>query len=824
MNSRPLLSDISPKLYQSAIMTSFSFDLSYFENVILRELRKRWISSVNLLVDQRQLDTLSDISLLALRSVGKEYSVNGVPAKGAFHPKINFFIGDKNLLVLFGSGNLTAGGHGKNHEMFAGFMANEKDVSQLPLIREIWNYLVKFTNSADGYAVQRIERDVFDCCPLLKNATAQPKHFFSKINDAVDVALLYNESDNSIFNQLSSLLPVDQIETITLASPFYDQDGSALLNLSDLFQNAKSLNVLIQEKCQLPPIDFHENGRINFYDFDKTSRGLCKIKKYSGCLFSQNLHAKVFCFYSNDYTYCLVGSANATISALGTKTISPINEEFCVLYKIDNTRKKNYVEEIGLYPLSKIEWELKDMVRENTTKNESSFSSNSHLRLKSADYDGVRLKVFIEPHPQEKIAIRGYDADGLSTKLFEVDSSQLALEFPVPIDIIKNILFCNIVDENGIVISNSQFINRIDRLYLTNPTRANRILNRIIGELEGGRINTCSIIDYLGSFYNDVYASTNELNEMDRIVSKNSPDIEKEQWHELEYNPNFSESNAKRLKGFANSNTLGQLIESIGKCLRRKSETLTELLIAEEENTTNADKEIKRQIAVFENSNGPKIKSARIEKSLNSLIKSYIKLLDACKSKISSEGGLICTDFDGKALILVLFVLTDICYFHRNDYCDTADREKNEYSSLVKEMIRKSLVLIRKYTYLTIKSKKRDISSNVARDTVCWSVFCAFLSQRIFDTQYYFHCIYNEFELCLANLFDFYGKVAGAEFQTFVMLISSDDYRLAQLATDFLKKMQQRIDERTGGKYYRKSSGFCNIYIQDRSTKTVVWE
>lgn len=107
--------------FHSAILTSFSFNFHHFEFQVLKSLRQRWISSVMVLADQRMLDDVLGVASGNLKQLSQLYSVIGMNAKGAFHPKINFLIGDDKLLVIFGSGNITPGGHGKNHELFTGF-------------------------------------------------------------------------------------------------------------------------------------------------------------------------------------------------------------------------------------------------------------------------------------------------------------------------------------------------------------------------------------------------------------------------------------------------------------------------------------------------------------------------------------------------------------------------------------------------------------------------------------------------------------------------------------------------------------------------------
>ena len=107
--------------FHSAIMTTFSFDFHHFESQVLRELKRKGITNVNLFADTAMLDKSIGFSTGHLKSLSTSYSINSIPCKGAFHPKITLLAGENDILLLQGSGNITNGGHGKNHELFTVF-------------------------------------------------------------------------------------------------------------------------------------------------------------------------------------------------------------------------------------------------------------------------------------------------------------------------------------------------------------------------------------------------------------------------------------------------------------------------------------------------------------------------------------------------------------------------------------------------------------------------------------------------------------------------------------------------------------------------------
>ena len=104
--------------FHSALLTSFSFDFYHFESQVIRSLKRIGVINFNVLVDLGLLDQNLGLSTGNLKGLSKSYSVSGIKSRGAFHPKIILLVGNDEVLLIQGSGNITNGGHGKNHELF----------------------------------------------------------------------------------------------------------------------------------------------------------------------------------------------------------------------------------------------------------------------------------------------------------------------------------------------------------------------------------------------------------------------------------------------------------------------------------------------------------------------------------------------------------------------------------------------------------------------------------------------------------------------------------------------------------------------------------
>lgn len=116
--SRSIFKEIPAQRYHSAIFTSFSINMYYWDIQVVRALNNKGIFNIGILTDADCLsEQLLQFSTLLGSHRGRNYSIHGFKAKGSFHPKIIFFAGDKDILALVGSGNVSTAGHGKNLEV-----------------------------------------------------------------------------------------------------------------------------------------------------------------------------------------------------------------------------------------------------------------------------------------------------------------------------------------------------------------------------------------------------------------------------------------------------------------------------------------------------------------------------------------------------------------------------------------------------------------------------------------------------------------------------------------------------------------------------------
>lgn len=637
--------------YHSAVLTTYSMDFIHFDSHLRNVLRRKQICSINIFADADQMNkSLEYVSLQYMKNIGSDYCVTNAYAKGAFHPKINFFAGDDAALVLIGSGNLTVPGHGKNHEVFTGLMVDEEDDTHLPLVAECWNYLKRLAQKSGEFEKRRILREIPENCSFLKDVVDEDHHQLWEIADDLDAALLYHEDNNSILRQMAEIIPFEDVTMVTVSSPFFDEDGESLVTLAELCPNA-TVQVLIQEDCALPPYKMKEHPRIKFYDFDETKRGKATIKNYD-----RLAHAKIFHFTTDDNQYCIVGSANATKPGLGTLKHRGANEEFCVLYA---SEKKDFLSALGLKPKKSCVIQLKNLEKGKRITEKSS----AHLiELLSASYESQQLTLTykVKDLLPDNVSLI---VDNGSAPVSYVDVDFTDESTSIEISLGKNSAMCYVCDTNGTIISNRLFINKIEQLDATNPSQTSRTLNQFISQIENEGYEGMEITDMLASvMWSIVEESENETRYSHGSSAKRK---EKESLPDIDFNTSQEQDMFSILAAKVDHSS--RLVECIEESIRKKLKSLDDEIKNEEEEgrteESNERSNAERDYIIIKTHG-----YEQFAKSATKILTEYCKLVDIRTQYLHKKGISVVTKDDFNFFALTMFAAVEICGLNRMRY------------------------------------------------------------------------------------------------------------------------------------------------------------
>ena len=654
--------------YHSAILTTYAIDLIHFDQHLINMLHRKQICSVNIFADYNQVKReMEYVNPYFVKNIGKEYSLTCIDSQGAYHPKINFFVGDESVLVVFGTGNLTVTGQGKNHETFTGLMIDESNDSHRPLIEECWRYITRFTNECSSFEKNRILHEIPDNCRFLDSNYKITPHKLYEVQKGLEAALLYNDDTSSVLKQITDIVPLHKVEKVTVVSPFFDENGETLLSLSSLCPKAK-MDILIQEDCALPPCKMPDNKNIVFYNFDETARG-----KQTFSVYDRQLHAKIFHFKTSDKEYCVIGSANATVAGLGTIQKRGVNEEFGIIYV---SKKTDFLNELGLKARKKLNCKIKEMKRSSyEERDDSSFK----YRIKNAQYNSGKLTIECD----HTIPDDSFIAVNSGDKVDFLEISDHETDYYFAKTKLDKVATCYVVNSDEVCLSNKVFINRIDKLETTNPSQTSRNLNRFIARIENEGYDGLEVADMLSDIMMDLVEETDDALRV-RVASSSRKLKQKDNaLPTIKYNAAYDNDDVHSSRSILVDRT-SRLVDCIEDSIKRKIRSIDDALNDEEEEGS-AETSNDREMVEYEVIPVTKDKIRDFGFISSSVLTRYSDLISKRKVQIIRTGLNVITKDDLNFFSLSIFTALEICYLNRHNY------EFDEIDSLTRSNLQKQL-------------------------------------------------------------------------------------------------------------------------------------
>ena len=277
--------------YNTAFLTTFNFEIDFFEKAILSRLLKNSIKKVSVFVDSKEL--AKSVSGIRNTLMGQRYVVNPVAMRGSYHPKMILLLGEDRARLIVGSGNLKTSGYYINNEVFD---CIDYD-SDHPLNRELMVHAIKFLMSSNSLT-PGLDTG------LLKEA--EKRNYFRPADMCDDIRLIENTS-LPILAQVRNAIG-EFVRSVTIAVPYYDNGLEGLSAVQKTFPEASIELYLQREKstypANSPKQELHPRVRV-FEDV--------LVPDGSNNHF---YHGKVLLFRTESHDYALYGSSNCTQSAL----------------------------------------------------------------------------------------------------------------------------------------------------------------------------------------------------------------------------------------------------------------------------------------------------------------------------------------------------------------------------------------------------------------------------------------------------------------------------------------------------------------------------
>ena len=442
--------------YHSCILTCYNFDFSFFEERVLPTLRNANIKNVNVLADGNYLEQAQEMTTGKEFKFNKTYNFLPVYEQGVFHPKIMLLTGLKHGLLIIGSGNITSSGLSTNDEIWGAFHLDNKENENAALFAKAWTYLQTFTSVDYGFIPQKIEW-IKKYSPWLEELPdVKGEIELTSLNQSIQ--FLSNNNEENIYQQLTTAVPSEQVKTLTVISPYFEKKGLLLTQLMKDF-NPAVFNCIVDTNSGILPTDLDEEVRskINFYDWKNC------IEDYT--LEVNRLHAKLFHFeYADGSEKMLLGSANASKAAMGSKTTPANNAEASVL--ISRNQTGNWLKELKI-KLPKNSIRITDYSKVSGLDSSSQPKSNFPIRILYSELKGNELSFYLNKTSSEEfslVAVSRNDEviETVSVNIFETIGI-------AKIKDIVSVFKVYITNTNGERCSNYSIIHRLEMLLRCNP-------------------------------------------------------------------------------------------------------------------------------------------------------------------------------------------------------------------------------------------------------------------------------------------------------------------------------------------------------------------
>lgn len=515
MKNRILLKDIPANRFHSAIFTTYSINFYYLEQQVLPLLGAKNIHYVSILIDGAILSNQIEKYAQLSQNRKRNYSLHGMQSNGSFHSKLIFLAGQDSVLLLVGSGNLTSSGHGKNLEVWNAVYVNSEEDAKYGIIVQAWNYLNHLHHNLGDSAINKL-KNIENSCNLLTDRKDFVDETTYNLDRHSQISFLVNQTNSSLFKQISERIGDDKIKKITIMCPFHDNRGR-FINELNKFYNPKHINVLVQDGFGSLPHKMISLSNVRFFEWTDVIE-----KEHKQCFF----HAKNIVLEGNKKNYLITGSANASIAAFGGLSFPASNEESCIMYQ---STKTDYLKLLSINTKTK-PVSLRDYETEEDMDSADVCDTFQGVFITSAEknFGIVNLIINVKENIQNS-RIQLFDPVGNiqyeDTILLKhgVHKHQIYIKSNI------SLMFAQ-VSINGVVVSNRQFITDIIAFESTNPSPKNQSLNQIKKIIENGDFSTLKIINYLNTIYsqraNKITTSKTESKEEKKEILTDDGDDE----------------------------------------------------------------------------------------------------------------------------------------------------------------------------------------------------------------------------------------------------------------------------------------------------------
>jgi hypothetical protein len=361
----------------ASIISTYSVNLHFYENVLLRFLERAGSRLNILLVDSGQLSTaLADPIHRPMRA-GSDYILVPIQSPGAFHPKVMALLGEQRSLLAIGSHNITEAGFGRNGEATVCWGHDGNNVP-FDVMTDAFEFLKHWMHKARGFNPDVLE-DVWQRIDHLgTRATGEA--------DRESQFLGWQQSGRSLLEQMQEEI-TGTVERIVIVGPYFDANLK-FINAVDQIWAPREIVIGIQPKRSLVLTPENKPQSAKFVDVDD----LPVFKAQGQGAF---LHGKALAVVGSEGVWLALGSANP--SAPAWMQTNSGNSEAMVL--LSGAAAQDAYERLGFAALANAAMLSEEVLDEVRTRSqeareheaEHEFQKGPAIHLGFSDRDGITV-------------------------------------------------------------------------------------------------------------------------------------------------------------------------------------------------------------------------------------------------------------------------------------------------------------------------------------------------------------------------------------------------------------------------------------------------
>ncbi|MEC9160100.1 MAG: hypothetical protein VX710_06760 [Bacteroidota bacterium] len=514
-------------------MTCYSLDFSFFEERVLPTLRLANIKNVNVLADGHYLEMAQEATTGKEFKHNKTYNFQPVYETGVFHPKIMLLTGVRHGLLIIGSGNITSSGLSTNDEIWGAFHLDNLGNENAPLFGAVWNYLQPYLDKSLGFVPQKIEW-MRKQSPWLAELTITDDWInLESLN--TKIKFIGNSLEISTYSQISQLVPSEELEEMTIISPYYDRSGKQLEQLIGHFE-PKKIRCIVDLNSGSLPSELNESTayRISFHSWSD-----CK-DDYEDTF--NRLHAKLVHWKFKKEEYILLGSANATIAAMGSGDSKAANGEAGIILRRSNLQQ-TWINELKVdIPEQTIDL---SQTGNRGIGDGSVQRVNYKYRVLYSELRANEITIHLNKECSDTVEVSILNRSDLQVEntLKETDVDTLIVQVTDPEDVFKLSL-----SENGERISNYCIVHRLEALLRCNPDPNQEKLDAMLEEdfTDGeGITDLLQFVDY--NWADDESSAIKKVVNHGSSVMRKAPTEENQKEYEVLQSEDFNKVSAESL-------------------------------------------------------------------------------------------------------------------------------------------------------------------------------------------------------------------------------------------------------------------------------------